>query len=157
EVIAAIRAQNAQVAAGSIGSPPFGMKGNAFQLGVQTLGRLTSPEQFGDIILKRRADGGLTRLRDIARIGLGAPDYTTNGIFNGQDAVVLIVTQLPGSNALATADKVKAALADSAKSFPPGMTYNIGYHPTDYISASITEVEHTLYIALVLVALVVLL
>jgi len=157
EVVAAIRAQNAQVAAGSIGSPPFGIKGNAFQLGVQTLGRLTSPEQFGDIILKRRADGGLTRLRDIARIELGAQDYTTNGIFNGQDATVLIVTQLPGSNALATADKVKAALAEASTSFPPGMAYNIGYHPTDYISASINEVEHTLYIALVLVALVVLL
>ncbi|WP_019831480.1 efflux RND transporter permease subunit [Sphingomonas sp. PR090111-T3T-6A] len=157
EVAAAVRAQNAQVAAGSIGSPPFGIKGNAFQLGVQTLGRLTSPEQFGDIILKRRADGGLTRLRDIARIELGAQDYTTNGIFNGQDATVLIVTQLPGSNALATADKVKAALADASKSFPAGMAYNIGYHPTDYISASIDEVEHTLYIALVLVALVVLL
>jgi HAE1 family hydrophobic/amphiphilic exporter-1 len=157
EVVDQIRGQNAQVAAGSIGSPPFGVKGNAFQLGVQTLGRLTSPEQFGDIILKRRADGGLTRLRDIARIELGAQDYTTNGIFNGQDSIFLIVTQLPGSNALATADNVKAALADAARSFPAGMTYNIGYHPTDYISASITEVEHTLYIALLLVALVVLL
>jgi HAE1 family hydrophobic/amphiphilic exporter-1 len=157
EVVAAIRAQNAQVAAGSIGSPPFGTRGNAFQLGVQTLGRLTSPEQFGDIVLKRRDDGGLTRLRDIARIELGAQDYTTNGIFNGQDSTFLIVTQLPGSNALATAENVKAALADAAKTFPAGMTYNIGYHPTDYISASIDEVEHTLYIALVLVALVVLL
>ena len=157
EVVNAIRGQNAQVAAGSIGAPPFGVKGNAFQLGVQVLGRLTTPEQFGDIILKRRADGGLTRLRDVARIELGAQDYTTNGIFNGRDASVLIVTQLPGSNALETADKVKAALADAAKSFPPGLTYNIGYHPTDYISASINEVEHTLYIALILVALVVLL
>ncbi|HLZ78813.1 MAG TPA: efflux RND transporter permease subunit, partial [Sphingomonas sp.] len=157
EVANAIRGQNAQVAAGSIGSPPFGVKGNAFQLGVQVLGRLTTPEQFGDIILKRRADGGLTRLRDVARVELGAQDYTTNGIFNGQDATVLIVTQLPGSNALATADTVKAALADASKSFPPGMAYNIGYHPTDYISASINEVEHTLYIALILVALVVLL
>ncbi len=157
EVVNSIRGQNAQVAAGSIGAPPFGVKGNAFQLGVQVQGRLTTPEQFGDIILKRRADGGLTRLRDVARIELGAQDYSTNGIFNGQNAAVLIVTQLPGSNALATADKVKAALADAAKTFPPGLAYNIGYHPTDYISASITEVEHTLYIALILVALVVLL
>jgi len=157
EVVAAIRGQNAQVAAGSIGSPPFGVKGNAFQLGVQVLGRLTTPEQFGDIILKRRADGGLTRLRDVARIELGAQDYTTNAIVTGNDSTVLIVTQLPGSNALATADKVKAALAEAAKSFPPGLSYDIGYHPTDYISASIDEVEHTLYIALILVALVVLL
>lgn len=100
EVIAAIQGQNAQVAAGSIGAPPFGEHGSAFQLGIQTLGRLTTPEQFGNIILKRRDDGGLVRLRDIARIELGAQDYTTNGYASGEVGTILAITQLPGSNAL---------------------------------------------------------
>ena len=157
EITAAIQAQNAQVAAGSVGAPPFGKNGGAFQLGVQALGRLTTPEQFGDIVLKRGTDGSLTRLRDVARIELGAQDYTTNGYFSGEHATMLGVKQLPGSNALATADAVKAALAEASKSFPPGMAYKVAYHPTDYISASIDEVEHTLYIALILVSIVVLL
>ncbi len=156
EVIQAIQGQNAQVAAGTIGSPPFGTKPNAFQLGIQTLGRLTSPEQFGDIILKRRDDGGLTRLHDIARIELGGQDYTTNAYVAGKDSTVLAVNQLPGSNALATADAIHREMAELAKSFPPGMAYEIPYHPTDYISESIHEVRQTLFEALVLVALVVL-
>ena len=157
EVIAQIRAQNVQVAAGTIGSPPFGVKGSAFQLGVQTLGRLSTPEQFGNIVLKRRDDGGLTRLRDIARIELGAQDYTTNAFVSGVPSTALAVTQLPGSNALATSDAVKKELEEAAKSFPPGLAYSIPYHPTDYISESISEVERTLVIALILVSLVVLL
>jgi HAE1 family hydrophobic/amphiphilic exporter-1 len=157
EITAAITAQNAQVAAGSVGAPPFGKNGGAFQLGVQALGRLTTPEQFGDIILKRGSDGSLTRLRDVARIELGAQDYTTNGYYSNQHATMLGVQQLPGSNALATADAVKAELANASKSFPPGLAYKVAYHPTDYISASIDEVEHTLYIALALVSVVVLL
>ncbi|HEY0269876.1 MAG TPA: multidrug efflux RND transporter permease subunit [Sphingomonas sp.] len=157
EITAAIQAQNAQVAAGAIGAPPFGRNGNAFQLGVQTLGRLTTPEQFGDIILKRGANGSLTRLRDVARIELGAQDYTSNGYYSNQPAVMLGIKQLPGSNALETADKLKAELAEASRSFPPGMAYKVAYHPTDYIAASIEEVKHTLYIALALVSLVVLL
>ncbi len=157
EITAAIQAQNAQVAAGSVGAPPFGRDGGAFQLGVQALGRLTTPEQFGEIVLKRGTDGSLTRLRDVARIELGAQDYTTNGYYSNQHATMLGIQQLPGSNALATADAVKAELEASSKSFPPGLAYKVAYHPTDYISASITEVEHTLYIALALVSIVVLL
>src|ERR1700761_1820955 len=157
EITAAIQAQNAQVAAGAVGAPPFGKNGGAFQLGVQALGRLTTTEQFGGIILKRGTDGSLTRLRDVARIELGAQDYTTNGYYTGEHATMLGVKQLPDSNALAIADAVKAALAEASKSFPPGMAYKVAYHPTDYISASIDEVEHTLYIALILVSIVVLL
>jgi HAE1 family hydrophobic/amphiphilic exporter-1 len=156
EVIQAIQGQNAQVAAGTIGAPPFGDKGNAFQLGIQTLGRLKTPEQFGNIILKRRADGGLTRLNDIARIELGGQDYTTNAFVTGKDSIVLSINQLPGSNALATADAIHREIAEMAKSFPPGMAYEIPYHPTDYISESIHEVRQTLFEALILVALVVL-
>ncbi len=156
EVVGAIRAQNVQVAAGAIGAPPFGTKGSAFQLSVQTLGRLSTPAQFGNIILKRRDDGGLTRLRDIARIELGAQDYTTNAIIGGREASGLIVTQLPGSNALATAAAVQKVVEQASKSFPPGLAYSIPYHPTDYIAESIAEVQRTLFIALALVSLVVL-
>jgi hydrophobe/amphiphile efflux-1 (HAE1) family protein len=157
EITTAIAAQNAQVAAGSIGSPPFGRNGNAFQLGIQTLGRLTTPEQFGNIVLKRGTDGSLTRLRDVARIELGAQDYTTNGYYSNRPAVMLGIKQLPGSNALETADKLESELAVASKSFPPGMVYEVAYNPTSYIAASIDEVKHTLYIALALVSLVVLL
>jgi hydrophobe/amphiphile efflux-1 (HAE1) family protein len=156
EVVDQIKSQNVQVAAGSIGAPPYGIKGNAYQLGVQAKGRLTTPEEFGDIVVKRRDDGGLTRLRDVARVELGAQDYSTNAFVTGTMASGLIVTQLPGSNALETAAEVRKVLAEAAKSFPPGMTYSIPYHPTDYISASIEEVQRTLLIALFLVSAVVL-
>ena len=157
EIIAGVQGQNQQVAAGAIGSPPFGRQGNAFQLGIETEGRLTTPEQFGEIVLKRGADGSLTRLRDVARIELGAQDYTTNAYYNGGDAAAVVITQLPGSNALNTAELVRAELKTAAKDFPAGMSYAIPYDPTEYISASIEAVEHTLFEALVLVALVVLL
>jgi hydrophobe/amphiphile efflux-1 (HAE1) family protein len=157
EVISAIQGQNAQVAAGSIGAPPFGEHGNAFQLGIQTKGRLTSPEEFGDIILKRNEGGGLTRLRDIARIELGAQDYTTNAYVNGRPSTIIAITQLPGSNALEAADNIETALNDMKKTFPPGLDFSIPYRPTTYIDESIKEVQHTLLEALILVALVVLL
>ncbi|USI72408.1 efflux RND transporter permease subunit [Sphingomonas morindae] len=157
EIISAVQGQNQQVAAGTIGSPPFGRQGNAFQLNIETQGRLTTPEEFGNIILKRGSDGSLVRLRDVARIELGAQDYTTNAYYGGRVASALAVTQLPGSNALATAEAVRAELREAAKSFPPGLSYDIPYDPTEYISASIEAVQHTLFEALVLVALVVLL
>ena len=157
EITTAIRAQNAQVAVGSVGQPPFNRGGTAFQLGIQTEGRLTSPEQFGGIIIKRDAQGRLTRLRDVARIELGAQDYGINAFYSGQPTTAIGITQLPGSNALTTAEAVKAELERASQSFPPGLKYEIPYNPTEYISASIEAVEHTLVEALVLVALVVLL
>ena len=157
EITAAVRAQNAQVAAGSVGQPPFNEGGTAFQLGIQATGRLTKPEEFGAIIVKRDDQGRLTRLRDVARIELGAQDYTINAMLNNKSMTAIGITQLPGSNALSTADAVKAEVANVAKTFPPGLTYSIPYNPTEYIQASIEAVEHTLVEALVLVALVVLL
>ena len=157
EITTAVRNQNAQVAVGSIGAPPFNRGGTAFQLGIQTEGRLTSPEQFGAIIIKRDAEGRLTRVRDVARIELGAQDYGINPFFSNQPTTAVCITQLPGSNALTTAKSVRDEIATSAKSFPPGMTYAIPYNPTEYISASIEEVQRTLFEALILVALVVLL
>ena len=157
EIIAAIRAQNAQVAAGSVGQPPFNQGGTAFQLGIQTEGRLTSPDQFGAIVVKRDDMGRMIRLRDVARIELGAQDYGTNAYRDAFPSIGVAVTQLPGSNALTTAAAVQKEMAEVAKAFPPGLVYSIPYNPTEYISASIDAVEHTLFEAIVLVALVVLL
>ena len=156
EVIAAIRAQNVQVAAGTIGAPPFGRGSPAFQLGIQAKGRLTTPDDFRGIIIKTDDQGRITRLGDIARIELGAQDYGLSAYNSGTPATMLVVTQLPGSNALDTADRIKAELASAAKSFPRGMAYSIPFNPTEYIAESISAVEHTLIEAIVLVAIVVL-
>jgi HAE1 family hydrophobic/amphiphilic exporter-1 len=156
EIVAAVRAQNVQVAAGSVGLPPFNHGGTAFQLGVQTDGRLTTPEQFGDIVVKRDETGRLTKLRDVARVELGAQDYGTNAYRDSFRSIGIAITQLPGSNALTTADAVQKEMATAAKAFPPGLIYSIPYNPTEYIRASIDAVQHTLFEAILLVALVVL-
>jgi len=155
EVLAAVRAQNVQVAAGSVGAPPFNHNGIAFQLGVQAKGRLTTPQEFRDIIVKTDDVGRITHLGDVARVELGAQDYSTNAYLSGESMVAMPVQSLPGSNALATADAVKAELARASKSFPAGLTYSIPYNPTTYIEESISAVEHTLLEAIILVAIVV--
>jgi HAE1 family hydrophobic/amphiphilic exporter-1 len=157
EIIAAIRGQNAQVAAGIIGQPPYGANANAYQLGVDTEGRLATPEQFGDIVLKRGADGALTRLRDVARVELGAQDYSTNAFLNDRNAIGLVLKQQPGTNALDTAERAKALVAELSKDFPPGMAYSVAHHPLDFVSDSIRDVKQTLFIALLLVSSIVLL
>jgi HAE1 family hydrophobic/amphiphilic exporter-1 len=156
EVIAAVRAQNAQVTAGAVGQPPFNRGGTAFQLGIQAKGRLQTPQEFRNIIIKADDQGRITKLGDLARVELGAQDYSINAYLSGKPTVSIGITQLPGSNALSTADAIRAELADAARSFPPGMTYTIPYNPTEYIAKSISAVEQTLFEALVLVALVVL-
>jgi HAE1 family hydrophobic/amphiphilic exporter-1 len=157
QIIAAVRAQNEQVAGGSVGQPPFNRGGTAFELSIQARGRLTTPQEFGDIIVARPSPGRIIHLRDVARIELGAQDYSINAFRSGQSTVALQITQLPGSNALGTARAVEHELDTAARSFPPGMAYQIPYNPTEYIAASIAAVEHTLLEAVVLVALVVLL
>ncbi len=157
EITSSISAQNAQVSAGSIGQPPFNEGGTAFQLNIQAEGRLSNPEQFGAIIVKRDDQGRLTRLRDVARIELGAQDYSINAYLKGKPTTAVGITQLPGSNALATAEAVKAELERVSDGFPPGMTYEIPYNPTEYIEASIEAVQDTLIEAIILVAIVVLL
>jgi len=157
EITAAVRAQNTQAAVGAVGQPPFNQGGTAFQLGIQATGRLSTPDQFGAIIVKRDDQGRLTRLRDVARIELGAQDYGINAQLNGKPMIAMGITQLPGSNALTTADAVKAEVARASANFPPGLAYSVPYNPTEYIQASIEAVQHTLLEALVLVALVVLL
>jgi len=156
EVVAALRAANLQVAAGSINQPPARSPG-AFTEAVQTLGRLSSPDQFEDIVVRAEPDGSVTRVRDIARVELGAQDYTVNAYLDNKVATAIVVFQRPGSNALAAADAIKAEMARLAQSFPPGVSYSIVYNPTEFIQASIDAVVETLWEAMILVVLVVIL
>jgi len=156
EIVAALRAQNVQVAGGSVGAPPFARGGSGFELSVQTQGRLTTPQQFGDVVIKAGPDGALTRVSDVARIEVGAQSYSTNAYVNGEQGIGLGITQLPGSNALATAASIVRTLEEAKKDFPPGVAYSIPYNPTTYVQASIDSVQQTLIEAVALVVLVVL-
>jgi hydrophobe/amphiphile efflux-1 (HAE1) family protein len=157
DVVDAIRAANLQVAAGAINQPPANGPG-AFQLSVQTLGRLTDVEQFGDIVIRSDPGGtGYVRVRDVARVELGSQDYTINAYLDRDVATAIIIYQRPGSNALTTAALVKAAMAQAQKDFPPGLNYSVVYNPTEFIQQSVNEVVRTLFEALILVAIVVVL
>ncbi len=151
DVVAALRAANLQVAAGAINQPPATSPG-AFQLSVRTLGRLSDVEQFGDIVVRADPGGtGFVRIRDIARVELGSQDYTVNAYLNKAVATAIVIYQRPGSNALTTAANVKDTMQEAKKSFPSGLDYTIVYNPTEFIQQSITEVQHTLMIAILLV------
>ena len=110
DIVTALRSHNVQVAAGAIGQPPQSAGGSAYQLDIQTLGRLSTPDQFSDIVLKSDAQGRLTRISDVARVELGAADYTTNAYMNEKPAAAQAIQQQPGSNALQAADAVKATM-----------------------------------------------
>ncbi len=155
DVLHSLREQNVQVASGVIGQPPLPGKAD-FQLTVNTLGRLVDPAQFGDIIVRTGQDGRVVRVRDVARIELGAKDYSVNSYLNNQPAVAMVIAQRPGSNALATADAVAATMASLSHKFPPGLEYRIVYNPTVFVRESIDSVIHTLYEAVGLVVIVVL-
>jgi hydrophobe/amphiphile efflux-1 (HAE1) family protein len=155
EVVAAIRAANVQVAAGSINQPPAVSDG-AYELSVQTLGRLSSPDQFGDIVVRADArTGSVTRLRDVARVELGAQDYTVNSYLDNKTATAIVIFQRPGSNALATAATLQSEMARLAQAFPPGVGYSVVYNPTEFIQQSIDAVIITFLEAVALVVLVV--
>ena len=156
EVVAALRSQNVQVAGGSVGQPPFRGGGPAFELPVQVQGRLTDPDQFADIVLRTDAEtGAITRLRDVARVEVGSLDYGIRGTSNLREAVFIAIQQLPGSNALDTADAVLADLEAASREFPQGVAYSIPYNPTEYVQASVEEVQATLVEAIALVVLVI--
>jgi HAE1 family hydrophobic/amphiphilic exporter-1 len=156
EVVAALRSQNVQVAAGVLNQPPVPQDA-AFQLNIEALGRLQDPRQFANIIVRNDPDGRVTRVRDIGRVELAAQDYTTNGYMEQRQALPLLIFQRPGSNALETAARVKATMEHLAKSFPPGLRYDITYNPTEFIQQSIDAVVDTIFEAVVLVVLVVVL
>lgn len=154
DIVKAIREQNVQVAAGSLGQPPAPTD-SAFQYTLTAPGRLKKAEEFGDIVLKTGRQGDVVHLSNVARIELGSRDYSSRTYMDGYNAVSLRVFQLPGSNAIATADAVYKRLAQLKERFPPGIDYKINYDTTKFVRASITSVLHTLMEAVLLVVFVV--
>ena len=155
DVTSAIQAQNVQVAAGQLGAEPA-PKGTDFTLTVNTLGRLITTDQFKQIIVKRGANGQIVYLADVARVELGAKDYSTTSSLDGKPAAALGIFQLPGSNALAASKAVREKMKELSAYFPAGLEYRIVYDPTQFVQQSIEAVYHTLFEAIILVLIVVL-
>ena len=156
DVVAALRAQNAQVSAGVLAQPPVASP-DAFEINVEALGRLTDPAQFADIIVKADADGRLTRVRDVGRVELGAVDYGANGYKDHVQSVPILIYRRPGSNELQTAKAIRATMAALSKDFPPGVAYMNQYDATIFIAQSVHEVLMTILVAIFLVVGVVIL
>ncbi|HXN24727.1 MAG TPA: multidrug efflux RND transporter permease subunit [Candidatus Dormibacteraeota bacterium] len=156
DVVQAIREQNVQVAAGVLGAPPTNTGSTAFQLLVNTQGRLTTEEEFGNIIVRAAKDGQITRIRDLGRVELGSSTYALRSLLDNKPAAALPISQRPGSNALQTSQLVRETMERLKKSFPVGVDYKIVYDPTVFVRESIQAVGHTFVEALILVVIVVL-
>ncbi|WP_458130408.1 efflux RND transporter permease subunit [Pseudomonas sp. R3-41] len=156
DVVTAIREQNRQVAAGALGAPPA-PNAQAFQLSINTQGRLVNEEEFENIIIRSGANGEITRLKDIARVELGSSQYALRSLLDNQPAVAIPIFQRPGSNAIQISNDVREKMDELKKGFPAGMDYSIVYDPTIFVRGSIEAVVHTLFEALILVVLVVIL
>jgi multidrug efflux pump len=154
DVVSAIRDQNVQVAAGVIGGSPS-LPGVPLQLSVNARGRLQTTEQFGSIVIKTAPDGGVTYLRDVARVELAASEYGLRSLLDNKQAVALGINQQPGANSLAISDQVRKDMAELKKDFPAGVDYDIVYDPTQFVRSSIEAVIHTLLEAIALVVIVV--
>ena len=155
DIVTAVQSHNAQIAGGQIAEPP--VIDQAFQPSVTFRGRLAQPAEFENIVLRAGAQGQLLRLRDVGRAELGAASYSTNSTLQGRPAVALAITQRPGSNSLATAAQIRAAVARIERGFPAGIRAEIAYDPTSFVAASVTQLVHTMAEAVALVVLVVLL
>ena len=156
DFVQAIQEQNVQVAAGIVGAQPLPPGTSDFQLTVNAQGRLIEPSQFAEIIVKTGQDGRITRVRDVARAELGAADYSVSAYLNGRSAVAIPIFQLPGSNSIETANAVYAKMKELKKTFPPGLEYYIPYDTTVFVRESVRDVVKTLFEAVLLVVLVVL-
>ncbi len=156
DVVRAIREQNVQAAAGVVGASP-GMPNIDLQLSINAQGRLSNEEDFGDIIVKTEPSGAVTRLRDIARLELGASEYALRSLLNNKPAVAVPIFAAPNSNAIEISDNVRKTMAEIKKNMPEGVDYQIVYDPTQFVRASIDAVVHTLLEAVLLVVLVVIL
>jgi len=154
EIINAIQTQNNVNPAGQIGSEPVPL-GQEYTYTVRSQGRLTTEEEFGNIVVRAKTDGSMVRLKDVARIQLGAQVYNLQGRLDGKPAAVVAIYQLPGSNAIAAAKGAKALMTEAKKRFPPGLDYAVALDTTLPVTEGIVEIEHTLVEALVLVILVV--
>jgi hydrophobe/amphiphile efflux-1 (HAE1) family protein len=150
EVLAALRAQNVQVSAGILNQPP--VAGDpAYQLNVQTLGRLTTPDQFADIILKNDGQGRVTRLRDVGRVEVGAVDYGSTAYMDRAEGLPLLIFAQPGANSLEVEHEVLSTMRELKKDFPPGVSDAIIYDPTIFVAKSVDEVVTTIFVAILLV------
>jgi multidrug efflux pump len=156
DIVNAIREQNVQVSAGQLGGPPM-PHASDFLLSIDVKGRLTTQEEFGAIVVKAGQGGEITHLSDVARIELGASEYSLRSLLNNHQAVALPIFQAPGSNAIDVSNGVRAKMAELAQRFPKGMEYHIVYDPTVFVRDSISEVVRTLFEAVLLVVLVVIL
>jgi hydrophobe/amphiphile efflux-1 (HAE1) family protein len=155
DVVKALQGQNVQVASGVLNQPPVPHQ-LAFEVAVRTQGRLSTPAEFGNIVIKQTANA-VVRLKNVARVELAAQNYLSNSYLDRNPSVALAVFQRPGSNALATGDNIRKAMAQISKKFPPGMKYTIIYDPTQFIRQSVEAVVQTILEAMVLVVLVVIL
>jgi hydrophobe/amphiphile efflux-1 (HAE1) family protein len=154
DLINAVRAQNVQAAAGRIGAQPA-LQDQQFQLNIQTKGRLTTVDEFASIVVRANPDGSFVRVRDVARVELGASSQEQIGRLDGAPGVVIGLYQTPGGNAIASADAVRNSLEDLKKAFPEGLDYKITYDTTLFVKQSMEEVVHTLIEAFILVVIVV--
>jgi hydrophobe/amphiphile efflux-1 (HAE1) family protein len=154
DVVRAVREQNVQVAAGALGTPPTPNAAD-FQVLINTKGRLISEADFGAIVIRAGDDGQITRLRDVARVELGADSYALRALLDNKPAVAVPIFARPGSNAIAISTAVRAKMAELKKDFPPGVDYDIVYDPTVFVRGSIEAVVHTLFEAILLVVIVV--
>jgi len=154
EIISAIQTQNTVNPAGQVGGEPA-PKGQEYTYSVRARGRRTSPENFGQIVVRETPDGGIVRLKDVARVELGSQDYTIVGRFNGKPSAIIAVYQLPGSNAVQAAEGVNKLMAEAKKRFPEGMDYAVALDTTRSVTEGIREIIETLLIAIVLVIFVV--
>jgi hydrophobe/amphiphile efflux-1 (HAE1) family protein len=154
DIINAMQAQNIQAAVGRIGARPISNE-QQLQLNIQTKGRLSSVEEFQNIVIRTNPDGSVLRLRDVARVELGAANLDRETRLNGGPAAVVAIYQSPGANAIATLTAVRSRLAELEKSFPEDLTWKVTYDPTAFVTATIHEVQKTLVEAFILVVLVV--
>jgi hydrophobe/amphiphile efflux-1 (HAE1) family protein len=150
EVLAALQAQNVQVSAGVLNQPPVASK-QAYQLNVQTLGRLSTPEQFASVVLKSDSQGRVTRLRDVGRVEIGAADYGSTAFMDRGPGMPLLIFAQPGANSLAVEHEVLDAIQTLQKDFPPGLDYKVIYDPTIFVGKSVDEVIKTIFVAILLV------
>ncbi|MCU1337189.1 MAG: acrB [Bryobacterales bacterium] len=154
EIVSAVQAQNTVNPAGQVGSEPI-PKGQEYTYSVRARGRRTSPEEFGQIVVRETPDGGIVRVKDVARVELGSQDYTIAGRFNGKASAIIAVYQLPGSNAVQAAQGVNKLMEEAKKRFPEGMDYEVALDTTHAVSEGIREIIQTLAIAILLVIVVV--
>ena len=157
EIVASLRNNNLQVAGGAVGAPPFDDNPAAYQLSIRAQGRLETPEEFAEAIIKRDAQGRVTRIGDVARVELGAQNYAINAYKSLEPAVSLSVQQAPNTNALETWDNIRETMEELERDFPPGVAYDIIFNPVSFTRDAVDAVQETLVEAMILAVIVVVL